>query len=176
MKKVAIVVVLFLGCWFFSDATFSKCKPGNKTAEIELVVTGNSFSYAEKEDDPIPCIFRKRDIKVEVKFYGTDYGSIVMRNFHAQSFFNNGNGWTRDDEEDLVNPLKMTVDGTPDQTQIEFINPGSATPVEKTIVFQGTKQSGAAHGPNRLITFDLAFKDEMGAEVMVFDPPWGERP
>ncbi len=177
MKKTAAVLVVLLSCWFLADVAFSKCIPGKtKSAVIEMVVTDNSFSYKGKEDDAVPCIFRQKEIAVRVTFDNTRHKSIVMRDFYAQAFFNIGNGWRRDDEEDLSNPLKMTVDGAKNGTEVEFRNPNSSGPVEKTIMLQVNKGPGAAHGPNRLITFTLVFKNDIGEEVMIFDPPWGERP
>lgn len=176
MKKTVAVVIVSLCCWFLPEVAFSRCVPADREAEIDIVVEDGRFSYLDKEDDPVPCIYRQGKIKVSVTFKGSEHESIVMRDFYAQAFFNTRNGWTKDDEEDLKNPLKMTVDGTKNGTEVEFRNPKSSGPVEKTIMLQVNKGPGAAHGPNRLITFTLVFKNDKGEEVMIFDPPWGERP
>jgi hypothetical protein len=177
MKKTVAVIAMSLCCWFLADGALSKCNPANRTAKIEIVVSDTSFSYMDKEDDPVPCIFRQKDIVVEVKFYGNRHKYIEMRNFRALAFFNHGQGWRRDDEEDLDEPLEMLIDDDIElKTIVRFENPGTSTEVKKTLVLQGNKAPGQAHGPNRLITFDLAFQDDNGADVMVFDPPWGERP
>ena len=177
MKKTVAVIVLFLSCWCFAAVAEAACNPSTKTATVVIDVEDGSFSYGNKTGDPVPCIFRTREIEVTVNFPDSNPNRhyVVLKDFRALFFVGQaGQGsWVHDFNDPYALKVADISGGHPPADSIKFENTTATHTDTKTIQLQSVAGPG---GPNRLITFTLEIADKQGNVVMTFDPPWGERP
>ena len=138
----------------------------------------DTFSYADKTGDPVPCFYRDQEIEIIVNFTGTvgHQHYVEMRDFRALFFVDpagQGKGnWIHDFNDPGVLDMFVGASTTP-VTSVKFENQTNIHTDTKTIRLEGLRGPG---GPKRLITFTLELGGGNGQRLVTFDPPWGERP
>lgn len=163
MKRVAAVAAASLCFWLCGSVALATCHNGEATVYIE--VGPSSFGYANKADEPIPCVLRNKRITIHITWLnGTQKGDwISFSNFAALEYNDDEEKWKKEEDRgafDLDSKKRVAV------VTIE-------KPMDKAIIRLDTSDSEKGR---RLITFTVKlWSSKLGGEV-TFDPPWHEKP
>ena len=152
MKKTVAVVAVLLGCWLVATAGSAICKKERK-AEIGIVVGDLTFTYKEKDVDPIPCLYRGGVTTITVDFSQAPNGArLKLSDFKALILANPGNpqagSWIRDYDD--IGALEIWVEPTAggnfqQQDWVEFKESDSNS-WSQSIQLRGQRGQGR-HGP-----------------------------